>query len=85
MGDIILDAAKEKLKDEQYKMIAINALKAMTDMLVLMSGSGVDDKDMMRLCVWPILEESEKRFNKIANGEEVKLDGFEHLVIGDLK
>lgn len=70
MGEIIIDGqAEAKLKDELYMLIALGALKAMSDMLVQMEASAMNEKEMMHLCVWKILEESRVLFEKVASGE----------------
>lgn len=79
MADLIIDINKEKHKDELYKLAAVKALKTMSEILVEMEASAMEAKDMMKLCVWPILEEARGMFEKINKGEDVDLDGFEKL------
>ena len=80
MSEVIIGVTPEdKLREEQYKMVAVNALKTMSEILVEMEVSGMKSEEMMRFCVWPILEECKDRFEKISNGENVKVDGFEKI------
>jgi len=80
MTDIIIDGNTENAKDERMKSIAVNALKAMTDILVDMSKASMDSKMMMDNCVWPIIYEAAERFEKVKNDEKnVPLDGFDEI------
>ena len=70
MGEIIIDGKPEKAKDEKdemFKLIAVNAMKTMSEMLVEMENSAMNSKEMMQLCVWPILEEAHKRSEKVSS------------------
>jgi len=80
-GIPIIDPTAEREKDELYKQIAVNALRAMTSALVEMENKKTPEKEMMDKCVWPILQEAEHRFNAIKNDtEDIPLDGFEFMV-----
>ena len=79
MAEFIIDGNAEKQKDEDYKAISINAFRVMSEVLVEMEMAGMNEKEMMRFCVWPILEESRKRFEKVGSGEKTELDNFEKL------
>lgn len=79
MSEVIIDVNAERKKDEQYKSIAVNALKFMSEILVEMEASGMKPDEMMKFCVWPILEECKERFEKVSKDEDVKVDGFEKL------
>lgn len=86
MVDVIIGVTpEEKLRDEQYKLVAVNALKTMSEILVEMEASGMKEKEMMKFCVWPILEESREKFDKIDKSEEVKVDDFDALFNGNKK
>ena len=80
-GIPIINPSAEKKKDELYKQIAINALRAMTTALVEMEAKKRTEKDMINKCVWPILQEADHRFKAIRDDmEDVPLDGFEFMV-----
>lgn len=83
MTEIII--GEDKAKEEQYKLVAVNALKVMSEILVEMEASGMKEKEMMKFCVWPILEESKSKFDKISIGIETKVDDFDALFNGNKK
>ena len=80
-GIPLINPMAEKKKDELYKEIAINALRAMTSGLVEMENKKTPEKKMMNKCVWPILQEAERRFSAIRDDEtDVPVDGFEFMI-----
>jgi len=77
-GIVIIDPAKDN--EETCKKIAVNALKAMTDILVEMEQLRLSEKEMMNKCVWPILNEAAKRFKDVQEDKDVELGNFIYVV-----
>ena len=76
-GIPILENTSDTIKKEElFQIIAVNALKTMTETLVRMENSGTKEKDMIRKCVWPILYEAERRYEAIEKGLEVETGNF---------
>ena len=71
----------EKEKDEKYKAVATNALKAMTNLLVEMENNDVPSRLIIDLCVLPILESAAEKYEKIDKNEDVDVDGFYDMVM----
>jgi len=76
-GIPILENTSDTIKKEElFQIIAVNALKTMTETLVRMENSGTKEKDMIRKCVWPILYEAERRYEAIEKDLEVETGNF---------
>jgi len=79
-GNISIFDSDEDNKTTKMYEVAINALKAMTNKLVLMENNGETERAMIMKCVWPILTEADKKFTLVKMGNDVNVSDFDSVI-----